>query len=64
MWNKIGRIVMELSKRLDIDPKRAFDIFYTSDTNRRLHDPQDYLYLMGDLYIVDDVILELREKRE
>ena len=64
MWNKIGRIVMALAKRLDVSPERAFDIFYTSDTSRRLHDPKDYLYLMGDLYIVDDVILELREKRE
>ena len=55
---------MALAKRLDVSPERAFDIFYTSETNRRLHDPDDYLYLMGDLYIVDDVIIELREKCE
>lgn len=33
MWNKIGRIVMLLAKRLRISPERAFDLFYTSETN-------------------------------
>ena len=58
MWNKIGRIVMLLSKRLKISPEAALDAFYRSWTNERLHDPNDFLYLMGDLYIVDDFILE------
>ena len=56
MWNKIGRIVTLLSERLDISPERALDIFYTSKTNERLHDPSTLLYTFGDLYIVDDVI--------
>ncbi|MCC8113333.1 MAG: DUF3791 domain-containing protein [Bacteroidales bacterium] len=62
MWNKIGRIVMLVAKRLNISPIRAMDIFYTSKTNERLHDPNDYLYLMGDLYIVDDLILEIQNR--
>ena len=60
MWNKIGRIVTLLSERLDISPERALDIFYTSKTNERLHDPSTLLYTFGDLYIVDDVIREIQ----
>ena len=60
LWNKIGRIVIQVHKTLDITPQRAFDLFYESKTCERLHDPLDYLYLMGDLYIVDELILELQ----
>ena len=60
MWNKIGRIVTLLSERLDISPERALDIFYTSKTNERPHDPSTLLYTFGDLYIVDDVIREIQ----
>ncbi len=47
MWNKIGRIVTLLSERLDIKPEKALDIFYTSKTNERLHDPSTLLYTRG-----------------
>lgn len=60
MWNKIGRIVTELSLRLNISGKRALDIWYRSKTNDRLHDPETGLYLFGDKYIVEDVIRELQ----
>ena len=60
MWNKIGRIIMLLSKRLDINPERALHIFYLSETNKRLHDPSTLLYTFGDRYIVDDIILEIQ----
>jgi hypothetical protein len=60
MWNKIGRIVTLVAKRLDIEPERAFDVFYESETCERLHDPNDYLYLMGDRFIVDELMLELQ----
>ena len=60
MWNKIGRIVTLLAERLDISSERALDLFYTSKTNERLHDEKTGLYLMSDLYIVDDIILELQ----
>lgn len=61
MWNKIGRIVTRLSERLNIPPEKALDIFYKSNTCKRLHNPKTQLYTMGDLYIVDDVLEELRE---
>ena len=60
MWNKIGRIVTLLAERLDITSERALDIFYTSRTNERLHDEKTGLYLMSDLYIVDEILLELQ----
>lgn len=60
MWNKIGRIVTLLAERLEVNSERALDIFYTSRTNERLHDEKTGLYLMSDLYIVDDIILELQ----
>ena len=60
MWTKIGRIVTLLAERLNVTSERALDIFYTSKTNERLHDEKTGLYLMSDLYIVDDIILELQ----
>ncbi|MBO4529522.1 MAG: DUF3791 domain-containing protein [Paludibacteraceae bacterium] len=61
MWNKIGRIVMLLAKRLDITPERALDLFYTSKTNEYLHDSSTLLYTFGDRYIVDEVIREIQK---
>ena len=51
-----------LSQRLDVSGERALDIFYTSRTNELLHDEHTGLYLMSDLYIVDEVIRELRNE--
>lgn len=58
MWNKIGRIVSLMSKRLNIAPEKALDMFYTSETCKRLHDAKDYLYQMSDMYVVDELMLE------
>ena len=62
LWMKIGRICTKLAERLDISPERAFDIFQKSKTNELLHDERSLLYLMSDLYIVDNVVLELKNK--
>ena len=60
MWNKVGRVVTLIAKRLNISPEHALDLFYSSETSLRLHNADDYLYMMGDLYIVDELVSELR----
>ena len=60
MWNKVGRVVTMIAIRLNISPERALDLFYNSETSLRLHNTNEYLYLMGDLYIVDEMMSELR----
>ena len=60
MWNKIGRIITILSERLDITPEHSLDLFYTSKTNKRIHDPQTLLYTFSDWYIADEVIREIQ----
>ena len=61
MWNKIGRIVTILSDRLNISSECALDVFYTSKTCERLHDPSTLLYTFSDLYIVEDIIREIQQ---
>lgn len=56
--NRIGAISMELSKRLDIDPVKALELFYESQTCADLHDKSTGLYLYSDLYIADEFIRE------
>ena len=45
------------------DAGETDDIFYTSRTNELLHDEHTGLYLMSDLYIVDEVIMELQNSQ-
>ncbi len=56
--NRIGSIAMELSRLLDIEPVKALEIFYESQTCADLHDKSTGLYLYSDLYIVDEFIQE------
>ena len=58
LWQQIGCIVVALANKLKISYKKALDIFYSSDTCRRLHDERTGLYLRSDLYIVDEILLE------
>lgn len=60
MWNMIGRIVTRLSETLDIDTVRAFDIFYRSQVCKDLHNPETELYTRGDIYILNDLLAEIR----
>ena len=62
-WNKIARIILQLSERLQISTDRALQIFYDSDVCQMLHDPDLGLHLMSDTYIVNDLIEELRRKQ-
>ncbi len=61
MWNKIGRIVTRLSETLDIDTPRALDIFYRSQVCKDLHNPETELYTKGDIYILNDLLNEIRQ---
>lgn len=63
LWNRIGVICARLAERLDIAPERAFHIFYESHTCERLHNEASGLYLMGDLYVVDEVMRELQDQQ-
>lgn len=63
MAMKVTDIVILLSVRLDVSTERALDLFFTSNTCLCLHNPATELYLMGDRYIVDDVMAELQKKQ-
>lgn len=56
--NQIGGIAYELSKRLNVSPARALDLFYRSKTCADLHNRATGLYLYGNLYIADEFMLE------
>ena len=63
LWNRIGRMVPLIAEKLHVSIERAFDIFYTSETCARLHDESTGLYLYGELYIIDDLMMELRARQ-
>lgn len=56
--HQIGGVAYELSKRLNISPARALDLFYRSKTCADLHNRKTGLYLYGNLYIADEFMLE------
>lgn len=58
MSNRIGAIAVELSKRLNIAPEKALQLFYESQTCAYLHDKSTGLYLYGDLYVADEFMRE------
>lgn len=60
MSNRIGAISMELSKRLNIEPVKALQLFYESQTCADLHDRSTGLYLYGDLYVADEFMREMK----
>ena len=63
LWQQIGCIVVALADKLAIPYKKALDMFYASDTCRRLHDERTGLYLYSDRYVADEVILERAKTR-
>ncbi len=60
-WQRIGCIVTKVAERFNVPLKDALDMFYRSNTCRRFHDESTGLYLFGDLYIVDELALELHK---
>lgn len=62
VWNKIGHVVVLLAERLHISPNEALRVFYESEVCKQLHDPQTNLYLYSDLYIVDELVMEIQNR--
>ncbi len=59
LHNRIGCIVAKMSELFRISLTEALDVFYRSDTCRRFHDEKTGLYLYGDLFIIDELEIEL-----
>jgi len=59
LHSRIGCIVAKLSELFHLSLTEALDVFYRSDTCRRFHDEKTGLYLYGDLYIIDELEIEL-----
>ncbi len=57
---RIGIIVCEIARRLEITPSEALRRFYQSATCRNFHDRSTGLYLLGDLYIVEEFLAEIQ----
>ena len=58
-WQRIGCIVVKISENLDVSLKEALDMFYRSETCRRFHDEETGLYLQGNLYVLNDFLVEI-----
>lgn len=58
MWNKIGRIISMVAREKSLSISKATELFYKSKTCIDLHDPETGLYLMGDKYILDNLLSE------
>ena len=56
--NRLGAIAVEIARQLKIEPVKALQLFYESETCVALHDKSTKLYLYGDLYVVDEFMAE------
>jgi len=63
MSNRIGHISAEIAKRMKVEPTKALEMFYGSQTCADLHNRATRLYLYGDLYIADEFVKEMHEDR-
>lgn len=61
LWRKQSRIIMLLAEALNISAERALDVFYSTQVYQQLTNPKSGLQLMSDLYILEDLINELRK---
>ncbi len=55
----MSHIIMMLANRLEIDEKRALDIFYSTKTYKQLTDPNSGIQLMSDEYILENILNEI-----
>lgn len=60
MQMKYSRVIWLFSKALHIGIMDALDVFYRSETYRNLSEPRNHVHNMGDLCLVDEIIIELQ----
>ena len=60
LWRKQANIIMLLANALQIDLDRALDIYYSTQTAQQLANPAMGLQLMSDLYILENILSEIR----
>ena len=63
MQMKYSRVIWLLSKALQIGIPDALDVCYRSETCRNLSEPRNHLHNMGDLCLVDEIVLELQRRQ-
>lgn len=57
---KYSRVINLLAKALEVDIPTAMDLFYRSETYKNLTQLDNHLHNMSDLYLVDELMLELQ----
>lgn len=60
LWRKQSHIIMMLAEKLKIDAERALDLYYSTQTAHKLSDARYGLQQMSDQYILDDILVEIR----
>ena len=60
LWRKQSHIIMMLAETLHIDAERALDLYYSTRTAEMLADARYGLQLMSDKYILEDILVEIR----
>ena len=64
IWNKYARVVTKLSERLGVSQLEALGLFYNSRLFPLLTDESYPLITMGDTYIVNELVNEIRDKKK
>ena len=64
IWNKYARVVTKLSSRLSVPPLEALGLFYNSRLLPLLTDEAYPLITMGDTYIVNELVNEIRDNKK
>lgn len=60
---KYARIIMGVSKRLEIDSRRALRLFYQSDMYKVLRQKIGDIHCLSDNYLIDELVIEYARKQ-
>lgn len=63
MQMKYARIIDGLAKKLKLPIEKAMDLFYSSTTFELIEKGIADLHARSEIYLVDELILELRERK-